>query len=100
MFGRVNIVYDMHAQALQVPRGAIIDEAGERSVFIVEDEIAVRRLITTGYANNGNVEILDGLTGSEKIVVVGQTGLKDGSKVSTINVVKAEESSASNNTSE
>ena len=100
MFGRVNIVYDMHAQALQVPRGAIIDEAGESSVFIVEDEIAVRRLITTGYANNGNVEILDGLTGSEKIVVVGQTGLKDGSKVSIINLVEAEESSASNNISE
>lgn len=100
MFGRINIVYDMHAQALQIPRGAIIDEAGETSVFIVEDEKAVRRVITTGYAKNGHIEILGGLTGSEKIVVVGQTGLKDGSKVSIINVVEAEESSASNNTSE
>ena len=100
MFGRINIVYDMHAQALQVPRSAIIDEAGETSVFIVEDRKAVRRLITTGYANNGHIEIVDGLTGSEKIVVVGQAGLRDGSKVSIINAVDAEESSASNSSTE
>ncbi len=100
MFGRINIVYDMHAQALQVPRSAIIDEAGELSVFIVEDEKAVRRPITTGYANNGHIEILAGLTGTEKIVVVGQTGLRDGSKVSIINAVEAEESSANNSSTE
>jgi len=96
MFGRINIVYDMHPQALQVPRSAIIDEAGETSVFIVEDEKAVRRLIKTGYANNGHIEIVDGLTGSEKLVVVGQAGLREGSKVSIINAVEAEESSANN----
>ena len=100
MFGRINIVYDMHAQALQVPRSAIIDEAGETSVFVVEDEKAVRRIIETGYANNGQIEIVAGLTGSEKIVVVGQAGLRDGSKVSIINAVEAEESSANNSATE
>ena len=100
MFGRINIVYDIHPQALQVPRSAIIDEAGEMSLFIVEDEKAVRRPIKTGYANNGNIEIVDGLTGSEKIVVVGQTGLRDGSKVSIINAVDAEGSSANNSSAE
>jgi len=98
MFGRVNIVYDMHAQALQVPRSAIIDEAAGSFVFVVEDDKASRRPITTGYANDGRIEILDGLTGSEKLVVVGQAGLKEGSKVSIINLVDAEESSASNAT--
>lgn len=96
MFGRINIVYDMHARALQIPRSAIIDEAGETSVFVVEDAKAVRRPISTGYSNNGRIEVVDGLTGSERIVVVGQAGLKDGSKVSIINAAEAEESSASN----
>jgi len=100
MFGRVNIVYDMHAQALQVPRSAIIDEAGETSVFIVEEAKAVRKLIKTGYSNNGHIEVLDGLTGSEKIVVVGQAGLREGSKVSIINAVEAEEGSANNSSTE
>jgi membrane fusion protein (multidrug efflux system) len=100
MFGRVNIVYDMHAQALQVPRSAIIDEAGETSVFVVEEAKAVRKMIKTGYSNNGNIEVLDGLTGSEKIVVVGQAGLREGSKVSIINAVEAEEGSANNNSTD
>ena len=100
MFGRINIVYDMHAQALQVPRSAIIDEAGQTSVFIIEDEKAVRRSIKTGYANSGNIEILDGLTGSEMIVVVGQAGLREGSKVAVINAVEVEESSANNSSTD
>jgi membrane fusion protein (multidrug efflux system) len=100
MFGRVNIVYDMHAQALQVPRSAIIDEADETSVFIVEDQKALRKPIKTGYSNNGHIEVLDGLTGSEQIVVVGQAGLRDGTKVSIINAVEAEKGSASNSTTE
>ena len=100
MFGRINIVYDMHPQALQVPRSAIIDEAGETSVFIIEDEKAVRRSIKTGYSNSGNIEILDGLTGSEKIVIVGQAGLREGSKVAVINAVEAEESAANNSSTD
>jgi membrane fusion protein (multidrug efflux system) len=100
MFGRVNIVYDLHVQALQVPRSAIIDESGDTSVFVVEDEKAIRKPIKTGYANSGQIEILDGLTGSENIVVVGQAGLRDGSKVSIINAVEAEKSSAKNSPAE
>ena len=96
MFGRVNIVYDMHTQALQIPRSAIIDEPEGSFVFIVEDEIASRRPITTGYANNGHIEILEGLTGTEKVVIVGQAGLKDGSKVVIINNDEIPESTASN----
>ena len=100
MFGRINIVYDMHPQALQVPRSAIIDEAGETSVFIIEDEKAVRRSIKTGYANSGRIEILDGLTGSEMIVIVGQAGLREGSKVAVINAVEVEESAANNSSTD
>ena len=85
MFGRVSIVHDMHANALQVPRSAVIEEAGQTSVFIVSEGVAERRNITTGYAENGQVEVLQGLEDADEIVVVGQTSLKNGSKVSVIN---------------
>jgi membrane fusion protein (multidrug efflux system) len=85
MFGRVGIVHDMHANALQVPRSAVIEEAGQTSVFIVSEGVAERRNITTGYAENGQVEVLQGLEDADEIVVVGQTSLKNGSKVSVIN---------------
>lgn len=85
MFARIGIVSAVHADALQIPRGAIIDEGGESSVFIIDNGIAKRRSIRTGLTANGRVEILDGLSGTEQIIVVGQTGLRDGSRVEVIN---------------
>src|SRR5690606_723478 len=33
MFGRIDIVYDSHVNALQIPRSAIVEEAGQSIVF-------------------------------------------------------------------
>ncbi|MDX1403340.1 MAG: efflux RND transporter periplasmic adaptor subunit [Woeseiaceae bacterium] len=85
MFGRIDIVYDMHRNALQIPRSAIIEEAGQPAVYVVAGDIAERRPIRTGYAEGGRIEVLDGLSESEVFVVVGQTSLRNGSKVSIIN---------------
>lgn len=84
MFARIGIVSDMHANALQVPRGAIVEEAGEQSVFVVDGGVAKRRSVSTGFSADGRVEITDGLTGDERIVVVGQAGLRDGARVEVI----------------
>lgn len=99
MFGRINIVYDVHDNALQVPRSAIIDEAGETAVFVVEEDLAHRRVVETGFSEAGFVEILDGLADQEHFVTVGQAGLKEGTKVSVINALDAGESAANNDTS-
>lgn len=85
MFGRMNIVYDTRAGALQIPRSAIVEDGGDAAVFVVENETARRRAVTTGYSNAGRVEILEGLDENEAFVVVGQTSLRDGSRVSVIN---------------
>ena len=98
MFGRISIVYDKHENALQVPRSAIVDEAGEETVFVIEDDVAHRRVVQTGFAEDGQIEILDGITESDRFVVVGQAGLKDGSKVSVINDPGSGEQAASNDT--
>ncbi|MGH8123933.1 MAG: efflux RND transporter periplasmic adaptor subunit [Rudaea sp.] len=36
MFGRVDIIYDQRADALTIPRSALIEEDGETAVFVVE----------------------------------------------------------------
>jgi membrane fusion protein (multidrug efflux system) len=40
MFGRVEIVYDQRANALTVPRSALIEEDGETAVFVVDAAVA------------------------------------------------------------
>ena len=85
MFGRIGIVYDMHTNALQIPRSAIVDEAGSTAVFVIEGDVAHRRTVVTGYSQNGFVVITNGLSDGEYIVTVGQAGLKEGAKVSVLN---------------
>jgi multidrug efflux pump subunit AcrA (membrane-fusion protein) len=70
---------------LQVPRSAIIEEIGQTSVFVVENDIAIRRPVETGFSNEGLIEITSGLTDDELVVTVGQIGLKPDAKVMVIN---------------
>jgi len=84
MFARVNIVYERRENALQLPRAAMLDADGAQSVFIVVDGKAQQRPVSTGLANNGWLEVVEGLDGSEQVVVVGQAGLKTGSPVKVV----------------
>jgi membrane fusion protein (multidrug efflux system) len=85
MFGRIGVIYDVHEDALQIPRSAIIEDQGTASVFVVEGDRAVRKTINTGYSNRGMVEVTGGLREGELVVTVGQTSLKQDSRVSIIN---------------
>jgi membrane fusion protein (multidrug efflux system) len=84
MFARVNIVYERRENALQLPRAAVIDADGTQSVFVVANGKAEQRTVRTGLANSGWLEVVEGLDGSEQIVVVGQAGLKSGSAVKVV----------------
>lgn len=84
MFGRVNIVYERRQDALQLPRTAILDADGQQSVYVVADGKAQQRVIRTGLANGGWIQVLDGLQGNERVVTVGQAGLKTGTPVKVV----------------
>ena len=85
MFGRIGVIYDVHENALQIPRSAVIEDQGTASVFVVDDDRAVRKPVTTGYGNRGMVEITSGLDDGEQVVTVGQASLKQDSRVTVIN---------------
>ncbi len=89
MFGRISVVFDQHAKVLQVPRSAIIDEVGQTSVFVVENDITVRKIVETGFSNAGMIEITSGLTDDDDVVTVGQVGLKPDARVTVINADEA-----------
>lgn len=91
MFGRISVVYDRHANVLQVPRSAIIEDIGRTSVFVVENDIAIRKYVETGYSDAGMVEITSGLGDDEDVVTVGQIGLKPDAKVAVINTDESSE---------
>lgn len=85
MFGRIHIVHEVHENALLVPREALLTDGDEESVFVVKDGKAERRVLQTGLTRDGKVEVLAGLADDEGFVLVGQTGLKDGTAVKVVN---------------
>jgi len=89
MFGRISIVYDQHVNVLQIRRSAIIEEAGETAVFVVEDDKAIRKFVQTAYSDSGMIEITSGLSDNDRVITVGQIGLKDGALVTIINAPDA-----------
>ena len=99
MFGRISIVYDTHKDAMQIPRSAIIEEAGLSAVYVIDNNVAERRVIRTGYAEGGQIEVLEGLDETDMFVTVGQTSLKNGSRVAIINAAEASETAVSNDSS-
>lgn len=84
MFGRFNIVWDERRDVLLLPRIAVVDDEVSESVFVVSEGLAQRRPVRTGYTRGAQVEIVDGLEGNEQVVVIGQTGLRDGARVEVV----------------
>ncbi len=81
MFGRFTIEYEKHVNALLVPANAVLNEDDELTVYVVREGEVVRRSVEIGVEYNGQIEILSGLLDDEQVVVVGHSGLRDGSKV-------------------
>lgn len=69
-------------QSVVVPADAILRHPdGSFSVFIVRDNKAYRRLVTLGRRNGKDVEVEDGLTADEAVVIRGNETLRDGQPV-------------------
>ena len=84
MFGRVHIVYDTHEDVLLLPKEAVQSEDDESAVYVVEDSIAVRRLVEPGYVDDRYVEIISGVSLDDLVITTGQGGLRDSARVEVI----------------
>jgi len=84
MFGRMQIDYDQRANALVVPRTALLDDEGDPAVFAVRNGKAVRVPVKLGYLDGAWAEVKKGIGLGEQVVVAGKTALRDGSVVQVL----------------
>jgi hypothetical protein len=68
-----------------VPKRALIYEGGERYAFAVVNDRAVKRKLVAGYEDPENIEAVSGFEVGTAVIVLGQSGLKDGSLVRSVN---------------
>lgn len=81
MFADVEIIYNEHKNVLVVPRIAVLEKEGRKILFTVEDDRAKLREVKTGVSDEEKIEIVEGLTERESVVIEGNYGLTDGAKV-------------------
>jgi membrane fusion protein (multidrug efflux system) len=84
MFGRIKIDYDQRADALVIPRGALLDDESEPAVFAVRGGKAARVPVKLGYFDGQWVEVRSGLKAGDRIVTAGKVALRDGSLIQVI----------------
>ena len=75
------IILETRAKAITVPLASVVLRPAGRVVYVLEDGIARERRVDTGVYKSGRVEITEGLTGHETIVVNGSGFLTDGTPV-------------------
>lgn len=80
-FVRVDVKTDVHEGVLLIPKRALIEEDGENYVYIADSGKASRKKVAIGFESEGLVEVVTGLNGGQQVVVAGQGGLKEGSKI-------------------
>lgn len=86
MFSQVSLNYDTRLNATLLPRKALLAIDDKTNVFVVNDEgIASKIAITVGYQEGNFVEVINGLSGNEKVVVTGHQNLKDKAVVEIVN---------------
>lgn len=85
MYGTAKFASNQQKQTLKiVPRNAFVGSVSSNEIFVVENETAKLKKVTAGRILGDKVEILDGLSNGEKVIITGQINLQDGSKVEII----------------
>ncbi len=84
MFVNAHIITATHDQAVLVPKRAVVYDDGLPHVFVVDDTIAKQVKLEIGFEDSEHLEVVSGLSHDERIVVVGQNGLKDQARIRVI----------------
>jgi RND family efflux transporter MFP subunit len=83
-FANVLIRLPVRAEALCIPREAILGGINDAKVYVAENGKASLRLVTVRGGNDRLVEVVSGLNENEQVVVNGLINLADGKKIKII----------------
>ena len=84
MFGRIRIEYDQRANALVIPRTALLEDGSAPAVYTVKADKAARVALKLGYVDGQWVEVREGLSQGDPVVIAGKAALREGSAVQVI----------------
>ena len=82
MFARISLTGRIIEQAIMVPSEAIVaTPRGDQILFVAKDGKAIRRPVTLGLEQNGQIQIIEGVQPGELVIVKGNLNLKDNANI-------------------
>lgn len=81
MYGTVTLDNSESKTVLSIPRSALVGSTKNPQVYVVENKVAKLKSFTRGTADGDYIQVVNGLSKDDIIVVKGQVNLEDGSKV-------------------
>jgi len=89
MFAQVQVVAQQKTDAILVPKEAVVQQGNNQVVFVNDNGRASLRNIQLGITDDKSSEVLNGIAPGEQVVVIGQTGLRDGVPIRVVNPAPA-----------
>ncbi len=83
-FARVRLKTGATASALLVPRRGVLNEDGESYVFVARGDSVQRVAVKLGAVEGETAQVVAGLAVGDRVVTVGQGGLKPGSRIKPV----------------
>ena len=83
-FARVRLTSGSFANAIVLPKKAVVTEDGDAFVFVAAGDSVNRVQVRMGAISGDTAQILAGLAPGQKVVSVGQGGLKQGSRIKAV----------------
>jgi hypothetical protein len=77
LFARVSFKTLESLSAVVIPRTALTGSIKDPKVYVVENNIARLRKITVGAEYGSKIEVVEGLSVGETVVINGQVNLRD-----------------------
>lgn len=85
MYADVSVLADERTDTVVVPRDALVQQGDQTVVYVIQQGVALQRVVETGLSDGQKIEILAGLEAGETVVISGQPNLADGAKVEVVN---------------
>ncbi len=84
MFTRVEIVKQEVPDGLSIPLYSVITRNEERFVYVVNEDRVQKKKVALGLLEGWRIQVTEGLSAGDKVIVVGHRGVNDGDAVNVV----------------
>lgn len=84
MYASVGVAVEHREKVLLIPVAALVMEKANGFAYVAADGVAKKKPLKLGFNDGANVQVLEGVSATDQVILVGKKSLTDGQKVSPV----------------